>query len=272
MKQGGLRTVGVKKYSHEKCPLVSIITVVYNGENSIEKTINSVLDQTHTNIEYIIIDGGSSDNTINIIERYSDKIDFWISEPDKGIADAFNKGISCSTGEIVGIINADDWYETDAVKIIVDNLRLYPAVYSGHMNLFDYKGEILLKLHKSRPERLSQTMRVAHPSTFVHSTVYKKVGLYSTDFKSAMDYDFLLRVRAYPFEIVIIDKVLSNMRLGGISRNLPMVLLEELKIKNRHFGSKISHFGWFLASLAGYLMKSMLQLLNIKIKGNEKAD
>jgi len=265
MKQGGLRTAGVKKYAHEKLPLVSIITVVYNGESSIERTIKSVLDQTFTNIEYIIIDGGSSDNTLTIIERYSDRIDFWMSEPDNGIADAFNKGIFFCTGEIIGIINADDWYETDTVQTIVDNLRPYPAVYSGHMNLFDHNGEKLLKLHKSRPERLSQTMRVAHPSTFVHKTVYEMAGIYSTDFKSAMDYDFFLRVRAYPFEIVIINEVLSNMRLGGISRNLPMVLSEELTVKNRRLGWKIRHFVWFLASLAGYFSKSAAQFLKSKI-------
>lgn len=272
MKQGGLRTQGIKKYSLEKYPLVSIITVVYNGENSLEKTIKSVLGQTYLNIEYIIIDGGSSDGTISIIERYSDKIDFWKSEPDKGIADAFNKGITCSKGIIVGIINADDWYETDTVQFIVNNLRPYPAVYSGHMNLYDNNGENLLKFHKSRPERLSQTMRVAHPSTFVHKTVYDKAGNYSLDYKSAMDYDFFLRVRAYPFEIVIIDKVLSNMRLGGISRDLPMVLKEELRVKNLRFGSKIQHLTWYLASLTGYLIKNMIQFVNTKIKGDAKVD
>jgi len=272
MKQGGLRITGVKKYPHKRFPLVSIITVVYNGESSIEKTINSVLDQTYTNIEYIIIDGGSSDNTLNIIERYSDRIDFWISEPDNGIADAFNKGISCCTGEIIGIINADDWYETGTVQIIVDNLKPYPAVYSGHMNLFDNKGEKLIKLHKSRPERLSQTMRVAHPSTFVDKSVYEKAGIYSTDFKSAMDYDFFLRVREYPFEIFIINEVLSNMRLGGISRDLPMVLLEELKVKNRRFGWKISHLVWFLASMAGYLTKGVVKFFKSKKKDDAKAD
>jgi glycosyltransferase involved in cell wall biosynthesis len=266
MNQGGLRTRGIRKHSLEKYPLVSIITVVYNGESSIERTIKSVLGQTYGNIEYIIIDGGSSDNTIKIIETYSDKIDFWISEPDRGIADAFNKGISCSNGDIVGIINADDWYETETVQIIINNLRPYPAVYSGHMNLLTNNGEKLVKLHKSRPERLSQTMRVAHPSTFVHRTVYDKAGNYSTEYKSAMDYDFFLRVRAYPFEIVIIDKVLSNMRLGGISRDLPMVLKEELRVKNRRLGRKIQHLAWYLASLTGYLIKNMLQFVKTKIK------
>jgi hypothetical protein len=154
----------------------------------------------------------------------------------------------------------------------VNNLRPYPAVYSGHMNLFNNKGEELLKLHKSRPERLSQTMRVAHPSTFVHKTVYDKAGNFSTEYKIAMDYDFFLRVRAYPFEIVIIDKVLSNMRLGGISRNLPMVLKEELRVKNRLLGRKIQHLTWYLASLTGFLIKNMIQFVNTKIKGNAQAD
>ena len=100
-------------------PLVSIVTIVYNGEKHLEQTIQSVLNQTYSNIEYIIIDGGSKDNTINIIEKYSDRLAYWISEKDNGISDAFNKGIAKSTGEIVGLINADDWYDFDAIKHVV---------------------------------------------------------------------------------------------------------------------------------------------------------
>ena len=259
-------------------PLVSIITVSYNSQKTISKTIRSVLDQSYPSIEYILVDGSSTDNTVSVIASFESLFlqkGFtykWITEPDRGIADAFNKGIALSSGEIIGIINADDWYEKETVGYIVNQLRPYPAVYSGHMNLYDNNGQKLLKLHKSRPERLSQTMRVAHPSTFVHKIVYDKAGIFSLEYKSAMDYDFFLRVRAYPFEIVIIDKVLSNMRLGGISRDLPMVLKEELRIKNRRLGRKIQHLTWYLASLSGYLIKNMIQSANTKIKGNAKAD
>jgi glycosyltransferase involved in cell wall biosynthesis len=105
---------------HERSePLVSIITVVFNGERYLEETIKSVINQTYKNIEYIIIDGGSTDNTLNIIKKYEDKIDYWISEKDKGIYDAINKGIKLSRGELIGIINADDYYEIDVLEKVV---------------------------------------------------------------------------------------------------------------------------------------------------------
>jgi glycosyltransferase involved in cell wall biosynthesis len=272
MKNGGLRLKNIRKYSEEKKPLVSIITVVYNGEDYLERTIKSVIEQTYNNIEYIVIDGGSTDRTIDIIEEYSGFIDYWISEADKGIADAFNKGIALSSGELIGIINADDWYEHDTVQTIINNLKPYPAVYSGHMNLHNLYGDQLVKLHKSRLERLSQTMRVAHPSTFVSRSVYDSVGNFSSEYKIAMDYDFLLRVRAFPFEIVIIDKVLSNMRLGGKSAELPQVLKEELKIKNRHMGNRVQHFVWYLSSLSAYTLKKWLQFSFLNTRNNAKAN
>ncbi|MDO4190908.1 MAG: glycosyltransferase, partial [Bacteroidales bacterium] len=101
-------------------PLVSIITVCFNAEKTIEQTIQSVINQTYSNIEYIIIDGKSTDSTLNIVSKYKDNIATIISEPDNGIYDAMNKGIKLSSGELIGIINADDWYEKDAVKIMVN--------------------------------------------------------------------------------------------------------------------------------------------------------
>ena len=97
-------------------PVISIITITYNGEKHIEQTIQSVLGQTYPNIQYIIIDGGSTDQTLSIIKKYEQKLYYWVSEKDKGISDAFNKGIAKATGEIVGIINADDWYEPAALE------------------------------------------------------------------------------------------------------------------------------------------------------------
>ena len=117
-------------------PLISIITVSYNAVKTIEDTILSVINQTYPNIEYIIIDGGSTDGTLDIIKKYQDKITYWVSEPDKGIYDAMNKGIAKANGELIGIINADDWYELDAVQNVVlefNNTR--PAIYHGGLNI-----------------------------------------------------------------------------------------------------------------------------------------
>lgn len=111
---------------------VSIITVVYNGVKNIEQTIKSVLHQTYSNIEYIVIDGGSTDGSLDIIKKYSDSISYWVSEADKGIYDAMNKGISKATGDLIGIINSDDWYEPDAIMNMVtayeENTVLYGII------------------------------------------------------------------------------------------------------------------------------------------------
>src|SRR4051794_14825027 len=116
--------------------LVSIITIVYNSDKTLEDTIKSVLQQSYPHIEYILIDGGSTDQSLSIIKRY-DKFVKWISEPDKGISDAFNKGIKMSTGELIGIINADDWYEDGAIETIVKHLEKNCDVYCGNINLID---------------------------------------------------------------------------------------------------------------------------------------
>src|SRR6185369_15072253 len=118
--EGGLRVQGYFKKSLPSKPLVTVITVVFNGAKHLDDTIRSVITQTYDNVEYIIIDGGSTDGTLDIIKKYEGKIDYWVSEKDKGISDAFNKGISLSTGNIIGIINADDWYELDAIQMVAE--------------------------------------------------------------------------------------------------------------------------------------------------------
>jgi glycosyltransferase involved in cell wall biosynthesis len=115
MTEGGLRINGKYKSGTREMPLVSIITVVLNGAKYIEQTIKSILDQNYANIEYIIVDGGSTDGTLEILKRYNDKIDYWVSERDKGIYFAMNKGISFAKGELIGILNADDFYLEGAV-------------------------------------------------------------------------------------------------------------------------------------------------------------
>jgi len=117
--EGGLRTQGIYKKSSKSRPLVSIVTVVYNGEKYLEQTIRSVINQRYDNIEYIIIDGGSTDGTLDIVEKHEKMIDYWISEPDEGIFDAMNKGIKICRGELIGLINADDYYAPNAIERVV---------------------------------------------------------------------------------------------------------------------------------------------------------
>ena len=135
--EGGTRNRGELKRSVSNQPLISIITVVRNGEVHLEEAIKSVLNQSYGNIEYVVIDGNSTDSTLDIIRKYEDRIDYWISEPDKGISDAFNKGIALCKGEWIGIINADDWYELDTFNNIIQQAKASnSSVIYGNMQVW----------------------------------------------------------------------------------------------------------------------------------------
>ena len=133
--EGGLRTKGYFKKSFDDKPLISIITVVFNGEKYLEETIQSVINQTYSNVEYIIIDGGSTDGTLDIIKKYEKKIDYWVSEKDKGIYDAMNKGIDVASGEWINFMNASDiFYNSDVLKYtfnkkLKDNYAVIAGTY-----------------------------------------------------------------------------------------------------------------------------------------------
>lgn len=179
--------------------LVSIITVCYNSAVTIDRTIKSVLAQNYDNIEYIIIDGASQDNTLERIENYQEEFrDKFnreiriISEPDKGIYDAMNKGIQLAQGDFIGILNSDDAYMPEAVSKIIscatdDKLQ----VCYGGIRIFqkDTLESIVFLSHLFLEERM-----IAHPACFVTKKVYEKYGNFSTKYKSSSDYEFMLRI------------------------------------------------------------------------------
>lgn len=247
MEQGGVRLkreAAITRKDSE--PLMTVITAVYNGAKTIEKTINSVLSQTWHNIEFIIIDGGSTDSTLEIIRKYDDQIDYWLSEPDNGIADAFNKGLHRATGDYVAFLGSDDWYEPDGVFRIVKEIIPDGMIYSGHANLRSNEGRTIIKVHKSCPERILQTMRIAHPATFVSRDLFRRIGEFSTEFKIAMDYDFFLRAKLNGYNAKVVDSVIVNIMSGGISYNVIDAAREELRIKNHYLGKKINHYVWYV--------------------------
>ncbi len=202
-------------------PLVTVITVVLNGAQHLEQTIKSVLGQTYRNIEYIIIDGGSTDGTLDIIKKYGDSIDYWVSEPDKGIYDAMNKGIRLATGEIIGIINSDDYYLDGAIEIIVAAATREPATGIFHADLRFEKNNGMSEIWRSK-ENLRRSdfyhMPVNHPTVFVRSGCYKNYGLFDTKYRVAADYELIIR---YLFDSRIkfryIKETLVCMRGGGES-------------------------------------------------------
>lgn len=207
----------------KNAPLISIVTVVYNGEQYLQQTIDSVIGQTYKNIEYIIIDGGSTDNTVEIIKTNKNSIDHWVSEPDKGLYDAMNKGIKLAKGELIGIINSDDWYEKNTIEIVVNTYLANPHKHIFHANRYDIlpNGKRReYKYHQSKFKFKYYNMTFSHPSVFVTKDEYNK-HLYNTEIKSMSDYQFLMEAFLEdPNKFHHIDKPLVNFRLGGISGQL----------------------------------------------------
>lgn len=209
---------------------ISIITVVYNGAKTLEQTIQSVINQTYDNIEYIIIDGGSTDGTLEIIEKYDKHIAKWVSEPDKGLYDAMNKGIRMANGELIGMINSDDWYEIDAVSLIVDAYINNPRKQIFHADRYDVFKNDERKIKKFHPSSFKfkyYCMTYNHPTMFISKNLYQKY-LYNTDLKVLSDYLFVLKAFIADSTIFFyINTPIVNYRLDGISGQ--MELMDALK-------------------------------------------
>lgn len=201
---------------------ISIITACLNSEKTIEDAILSVVNQNFPNIEYIIVDGGSTDGTLRIIEKYKDKISKVISEPDKGLYDAMNKGIQVTTGEIVGILNSDDFYTANNVigEIVQFFEKGNDAVYGDLIYVErEDKGKIVRKWQAGEFEskKLKYGWAVPHPSFFVRKNLYEKYGLFNLDFKIAADYELMLRFLVKNIKIAYFKNYLVCMREGGLS-------------------------------------------------------
>lgn len=227
----------------EEQKLVSIITVCFNSEKTIRRTIESVRNQSYQNIEYIIIDGNSTDNTLSIIKEYEPVFQerlTVISEPDSGIYDAMNKGITLAEGEMIGIINSDDFYEPDAVEQIMQHAKekKYQICY-GEVRILknNIEDSVIIYSHHFLEDRM-----IGHPSCFVSKAVYEKYGLYNTCYKSAADYEFMLRVSARK-EVTFtpVYFIIANFCLGGISGTTAgyldkiRMLRDKGKMSNMHY-------------------------------------
>ena len=217
--EGGLRTQGYFKTSHADKPLITVVTVVFNGEKFLEETIQSVINQTYDNVEYIIIDGGSTDGTLDIIRQYEHAIDYWVSERDRGISDAFNKGIYCSLGEVIGLINADDYYFVDALenisKVLLSNKsRNKNFVLHGKTKKITLDG----KIKDKNDNKTSWCLCVpfSHCSSFISKSAYKQLGVYDLTFKIAMDVDLLFRCREKA-DFFDTNVYIATQRDGGVS-------------------------------------------------------
>jgi len=249
---------------------VSIITVCYNSELTIERTIKSVLNQTYKNIEYIIVDGKSSDNTVAIAEKYTDEFDgrmTIISEKDNGIYDAMNKGIKNSSGCIIGIINSDDYYEDNAVEIIVENYKNNIseklAIYYGGTAMV--KDGTVSRVTYSNHELLEKKM-ITHPSCFVTRAVYDEIGVFDLRYSCVADYDFMLRAkRSGKVTFIPVKSVVANFTLGGMSStNKAYIDLLHLQMRYGIITKADGYINIFKASLANWMQKHGMEPIRIR--------
>lgn len=203
---------------------VSIITVSFNSAKTIADTIQSVLSQDYPDIEYIVIDGGSTDSTVQIIEQHQDRISHWISEKDRGMYDAMNKGIALATGDVVGILNSDDVYmTTHIVSELMELLQSKKAqVVFADLILVDQDNpDRVLRYYDSghfHPNKFKYGWMPAHPTVFVRRELYDAVGPFATNYQIAADYEMLIRILAIQrARYVYLPKPVVRMRSGGAS-------------------------------------------------------
>ena len=244
-------------------PLISIITVCFNSAKTIRQTIESVLNQTYTNIEYILVDGKSTDNTVAIIEEYAPQfaakgiIYRWISEPDNGIYDAMNKGIKLATGEWIGIINSDDWYELDACENISINSSDVDVVYGLCVQYENDLGKYKITkiLQNSFKEMYYNQQIIMHPAVFIHKKIYSNF-LFDTKYKLASDVDFLYKVFITNYKTKLITNIISNFRHDGITFKQKWLSVSECL--NIRFKYKRLNIIYFLTYKIVYFIKFKL--------------
>lgn len=233
---------------------ISIITVTYNSEKYLEETIESVLKQIDYLFEYIIIDGKSKDQTINIIEKYIPAFNGklrYISEPDDGIYDAMNKGIKIAQGEIIGLINSDDYYTQYALQEVQSIFKKNPNVDCIYSDVYVINENSQIEYTKKASLKdLNKGMSLNHPTCFIKKYTYQSIGLYNTRYKIAADYDFALRMRKHNCQLYQSSRILSNYRDGGISvKNAKKGILDTYNIQKEYYGFLYASYIRLKASL-----------------------
>lgn len=224
---------------------VSIITICYNREATIDNAIESVLHQDYSNIEYIVIDGNSTDGTTEIIQSYVDKISRFISEPDKGMYDALNKGLGLATGDIIGLMHSDDeFYDATVVSQIVASFQNNPTtegVYGDGIYVSNDAEECIIRDRIGGAYSLKKVKSgwlPLHPTVYLKRTVMEKYGFYNLDFKIASDTELLLRyLYKYQIKMTYVNSYFVKMRMGGLStsyRRAFEVLVEDYNIYKFH--------------------------------------
>lgn len=219
---------------------VSIITIAYNSEETIEDTIKSVVAQSYPNVEYIVVDGASKDGTMAIVNRYKDGIAKIISEPDKGIYDAMNKGVQAATGDLIGILNSDDLYaHTEVIGRVVERIGEQQGLYADLVYVDREDTENITRYWKSgayKKGAFRKGWMPPHPTFFVRKECYEQFGTYSLELRSAADYELMLRfIHKNEISLVYLPETIIKMRVGGQSN---------VTLKNRLAANKEDRMAW----------------------------
>lgn len=257
------------KFSRMK---ITIITTTFNSEKTIRDTFESVLNQTYNNIEYIVVDGHSNDSTLEIIREYETRFNGrmrWISEPDNGIYDAMNKGIRMATGDVIGILNSDDFFrDTNVLMDIVNSISRADAVYGDIMYVSSSNPKLDVRPYSSPGFKLwmfKLGLMPAHPSFYCKRHVYEKYGLYATDLPIAADFDFIIRVMyKYRIKTNYIHRNFISMRIGGASSSGIRSYFKNLKDRKVVFKRNAIKSNYIFLGI-GYLIK-IWQLVKFRIK------
>ena len=214
--EGGLRLKGVKKESHPGKPLITIITATFNAAELLPRTFKSIREQSYDNIEWIIVDGASTDKTVELIKQNEDMVDYWISERDKGIADAWNKGLLIASGEAILILNAGDTYTTNAVTVFANNFKPGKIVCASARVISE--AGIFQGTFRARPWKLSHGMHVPHNWCLVPRLIYEELGGYPES-KYSMDFAWFYKYyrRFGKDGFIVLPDILGEYTLGGVS-------------------------------------------------------
>jgi glycosyltransferase len=212
---------------------ISIITAVYNSFNFIDNCLQSIVKQTYNDIEHIVIDGGSTDGTLDVINKYRDNIATLISEPDNGIYDAMNKGIKLARGEIIGILNSDDFYVNDTIiEKVVDTFKKYnvDSCYGDLIYVDKNDTNKVIRYWKSSQYKYGSFKygwHPPHPTFFVKKEVYDKYGAFDTNFEISADFELMLRfLEKYRITTIYLPEPIIKMRFGGVSnKNLKNIII-----------------------------------------------
>lgn len=244
-------------------PKISVITITFNSEKTLEETIKSVVTQDYDNLEYLIIDGGSTDKTIEIVEKYRDRIAFVLSEPDRGISDAFNKGIAHATGEIIGIINSDDLLLPGALDTVASFYTPNIDVYSGNVLMWNENND---RTYIRKPtiefKSLRKQFKACHPARFISRKAYENYGVYSLDYRYCMDVDLLIRFYKSGAKVIHIDKELTKFRIGATSSDTIFNKKEDFAaLVRNNGGTKLDFWYTWLTGIAKYFGKMLVSYI-----------